>query len=81
MSALHAALRGDDAFREAIDAADPDTFAVGCSTCGTYYIGRFSEENPEDVCCPVCGDTRGWGESPAIGDGPKAATVVHQGHA
>jgi len=73
VSALGHALRGDDAFFKAIDAADPDTFGVSCSGCGTYYVGKFSVIDPADACCPECGGTRGAGESPALGSGPEAA--------
>lgn len=73
MSALGYALRGDDAFFKAIEAADPDTFGVSCSDCGTYYVGKFSVIDPVDACCPECGGTRGAGESPALGSGPEAA--------
>lgn len=75
MSALHAALRGDDVLMMAIDAADPDSYAVTCSECGTYYVGHFSKLDPADACCPSCGGTRGCGESPAIGSGPEAAST------
>ena len=75
MSALHHALRGDEAFFKAIEAADPDTYGIDCP-CGTYYVGRFSKFEPADACCPSCGGTLGSGESPALGGGPEAARVV-----
>jgi len=73
--ALAAALRGDDFFFAAIDAADPDTFGINCP-CGCYHVGRFSEQDPQrpiDAACPECGSTQGSFESPALGSGPASA--------
>lgn len=78
MSALHHALRGDEAFFKAIEAADPDTYGIYCP-CGTYYVGRFSKFEPADACCPHCGGTSGSGESPALGAGPAASKAKKAG--
>ena len=69
-AALAAALRGDDAFFEAIDRADPGTYGLHCD-CGTFSVGRFDELDPADAACPNCGETKCGLESPALGSGPK----------
>ena len=70
-AALGAALGGDDAFFAAIDRADPGTYGLHCSTCGTFSVGRFDELDPSDAACPSCGSVRFGFESPALGSGPK----------
>jgi hypothetical protein len=74
---MGAALRGDEEFLKAIDAADPDTFGISCSGCETYYVGKWSECQPTDVCCPVCNNTRGSMESPG-GDSAHKAKLIAQ---
>lgn len=69
MSGLHFALRGDDAFFAAIDAADPDYFGITCSSCETYHVGHY-DDGPVNCRCPRCGCNRGSLESPALGSGP-----------
>lgn len=68
---LAAALRGDDAFMEAIDAADPNSWGGHCR-CGCYFIGKLDAMNPYDAACPKCGSTRFSVESPALESGPAA---------
>ena len=78
--AMGAALRGDDAFLQAIDAADRDTFGINCP-CGCYHVGRFSEQDPNapiDAACPRCGSTRGSFESPALGRGPASVRTSNR---
>jgi hypothetical protein len=69
MSGLHYALRGDDVFFAAIEAADPDLFGITCSACDTYHVGHF-DDGPMNCRCPECGCNRGSFESPALGGGP-----------
>lgn len=72
-AALWLALRGDDAFYAAIEAADPDSFGVSCP-CGTYHVGRHSR-GIYDARCPDCGRRTGSMESPALGQGPASVQL------
>lgn len=74
---LALALRGDDVLFDAIDRADPNTYAFGCSVCGTYNVGKFDELDPEHACCSACGSTHGVLASPALGEGPKPRDMRH----
>lgn len=67
--AMAAALRGDDAFFTAIENADPGTYGFSCE-CGTYSVGYLAEIDPQDACCPNCGNEKMAMESPALGTGP-----------
>lgn len=70
--ALAAAMMGDEFFMDAIDKADPDSYAINCSGCDTYYVGNVKILMPENACCPNCASTKGSFESPALGSGPNA---------
>jgi len=77
MSALLAAMAGDDAFFEAIQDADPDVYGISCE-CGLYYTGNFNFVDPSNACCPSCGSSVGSFESPALGGGPSAKNRLHR---
>lgn len=75
MSGLHFALRGDEAFFAAINAADPDMFGITCSVCETYHVGHF-DDGPLNCRCPNCGGGRGSFESPALGSGARTLQMT-----
>lgn len=76
MSSMAIVWAEDDIFFKALENADPESYAITCSKCGTYAVGNFKDLDPEKAICPSCGHDSGCFESPALCGGRQLLTVI-----